>query len=173
MFFVKKSDGTLRMVCDWRELNRIMIKNKACLPNIDDLFDTIQGSAYFSKLDLRSGYNQIRNQDSDVSKTAINTPFGHFQFRVMGFGLTNAPATFQSLMNSILQPHLRKFVVVFLDDILVFSKTWEDHQHHLQTVLETLRKSELYCKQSKGKFGVREVLFLGHKINGTSISPDP
>ena len=173
VFFVKKSDGTLRMVCDWRELNRITIKNKACLPNIDDLFDTIQGSAYFSKLDLRSGYNQIRIQDSDVSKTAINTPFGHFQFRVMGFGLTNAPATFQSLMNSILQPHLRKFVVVFLDDILVFSKTWEDHQHHLQTVLETLRNSELYCKQSKCEFGVREVLFLGHKINGTSISPDP
>ena len=161
------------MVCDWRELNRITIKNKACLPNVDDLFDTIQGSAYFSKLNLRSGYNQIRIQDSDVSKTAINTPFGHFQFRVMGFGLTNAPATFQSLMNSILQPHLREFAVVFSDDILVFSKTWEDHQHHLQTVLETLRNSELYCKQSKCEFGVREVLFLGHKINGTSISPDP
>ena len=127
VFFVKKADGSLRMVCDWRDLNKITIKNKACLPNIDDLFDTVQGSAYFSKLDLRSGYNQIRIKAEDIPKTAINTPFGHFEFSVMGFGLTNAPATFQSLMNSIMQPYLRKFVVVFLDDILVFTRTWEDH----------------------------------------------
>ena len=113
VFFVKKSDGSLRMVCDWRQLNRITIKNKACLPNIDDLFDTVQGSCFFTKLDLRSGYNRIRIEEEDVPKTAINTPFGHFQFRVMGFGFTNAPATFQSLMNSILQPYLRRFVVVF------------------------------------------------------------
>ena len=114
VFFVKISDGSLRMVCDWRQLNRITIKNKACLPNIDDLFDTVHGSCFFTKLDLRSGYNQIRIEEEDVPKTAINTSFGHFQYRVMGFGLTNAPATFQSLMNSILQPYLRRFVVVFL-----------------------------------------------------------
>ena len=123
VFFVRKSDGTLRMVCDWRELNKITNKNQACLPSIDDLFDTVQGNAYFTKLDLRSGYNQIRINDADVPKTAINTPLGHFQLGLMGFGLTNAPATFQSLMNSILSPYLRKFVVVFLDDILNFSRT--------------------------------------------------
>eukprot|EP00117_Sycon_ciliatum_P024461 scpid89560/ scgid20521/ Retrovirus-related Pol polyprotein from transposon 17.6; Protease; Reverse transcriptase; Endonuclease len=117
VIFVKKADGTLRMVCDWRELNKITIKNKACLPNVDDLFDTVQGSKYFTKLDLRSGYNQIRINREDVPKTAVNTPFGHYEFRVMGFGLTNAPATFQTMMNSILQPYLRRFVVVFLDDI--------------------------------------------------------
>ena len=173
VFFVKKADGTLRMVCDWRELNRITIKNKACLPNIDDLFDTVQGSAYFTKLDLRSGYNQIRIEETDIPKTAINTPFGHFQFTVMGFGLTNAPATFQTLMNSVLQPYLRKFVVVFLDDILIFSKSWEEHLDHVRTILNALRRNELYCKPSKCEFGRTDVLFLGHRIDGQCISPDP
>ena len=173
VFFVKKSDGSLRMVCDWRELNRITIKNKACLPHIEDLFDTVQGSAYFSKLDLLAGYNQIRIQQEDVPKTAINTPFGHYQFRVMGFGLTNAPATFQSLMNSILQPYLRQFVVVFLDDILIFSKTLEEHVEHIRTVLTTLRANQLFCKLPKCEFAVEEILFLGHRLTGSSISPDP
>lgn len=172
VFFVKKADGTLRMVCDWRELNRITIKNKACLPNVDDLFDAVQGSGYFSKLDLHSGYNQIRIREADIPKTAINTPFGHFQFRVMGFGLTNAPATFQSMMNDILRPYLRKFVVVFLDDILIFSKTWEEHLDHVRTVLETLRRHQLYCKPVKCQFGALEILFLGHELSGTSIAPD-
>ena len=172
VFFVKKSDGSLRMVCDWRQLNRITIKNKACLPNIDDLFDTVQGSCFFTKLDLRSGYNQIRIEEEDVPKTAVNTPFGHFQFRVMGFGLTNAPATFQSLMNSILQPYLLRFVVVFLDDILIFSRTWEEHMDHINTILNTLKSNELYCKLSKCEFGAKDVIFLGHQINGQSISPD-
>ena len=107
----------MRVVCDWRELNLITVKNKACLPDIDYLFDTVQGNTYFSKLDRRSGCNQIRINESDVMKTAIKTPFGHYQFRVMGFGLMNAPATFQTLMNSALGPYLRKFVVVFLDDM--------------------------------------------------------
>ena len=118
VFFVKKSDGFLRMVYDWRELNKITVKNKACMPNADDLFDALQGVCYFSKLDLHSDYNQVRIRDSDAPKTAIGTPFGHFQFHVMGFGLTNVPATFQTMMNHILRPHLRKFVVVFLNDIL-------------------------------------------------------
>ena len=144
VFFVKKADATLRMVCDWRELNKITVKNEACLPNVDDLFDTIQGCKYFTKLDLRSGYNQVRVREEDVPKTAINTPLGHFQFKVMGFGLCNAPATFQSLMNDILRPYLRKFVVVFLDDILIFSKTFKEHLEHIRSVLETLRKEQLY-----------------------------
>ena len=118
VFFVKKADGSLRLVCDWRLLNRITInKDEACLPNRDDLFDSIQAREFFSKLDFHSGYNQVRIRESDIPKTAINTPLGHFQFRVVGFGLCNAPATFQSLMNDILRPYLRPFVVVFLDDI--------------------------------------------------------
>ena len=172
VFFVKKADGSLRMVCDWRQLNKITIKNKACLPNIEDLFDTVQGSCYFTKLDLRSGYHQVRIRPDDIPKTAINTPLGHFQFTVMGFGLTNAPATFQSLMNSILLPHLRKFVVVFLDDILIFSKSLSAHLDHIRTVLSSLRENQLYCKLSKCEFGAEEVLFLGHRIDGHSIMPD-
>ena len=146
------------MVCDWRDLNRITIKNQACLPNIDDLFDAVQGSTYFTKLDLRSGYNQIRIEEAAIPETAINTPFGHFQFTVMGFGLTNAPATFQTLTNTILQPYLRKFVVVFLDDILIFSKPWKDHLDHLRIVLNTLRSHELYCKPSKCEFGIADII---------------
>ena len=171
VFFVRKSDGTLRMVCDWRELNKITIKNQACLPSIDDLFDTVQGNAYFTKLDLRSGYNQIRINDADVPKTAINTTLGHFQFRVMGFGLTNAPATFQSLLNSIVSPYLRKFIVVFLDDILIFTRAWEEHFWHIQTVPDAMRENQLYGKLTKWK--VRSVLFLGHQIDGEYIRPDP
>ena len=117
VFFVKKSGGSLRLVCDWRELNRITIRNEACLPNTDDLFDTMQGSKFFKKLDLHSGYIQVRVRESNIPKTSINTPLGHFQYKLMGFGLCNAPATFMSLMNHVLQPYLRKFVVVFLDDI--------------------------------------------------------
>ena len=123
VLFVKKADGSLRMVCDCHDLNRITIKNQACSLNIDDLFGAVQGSTYITKLNLRSGYNQIRIEEAAIPKTAINTPFGHFQFTIMGFGLPNAPATFQTLMNTILQPYLRKFVVVFLDDILKFNKS--------------------------------------------------
>ena len=115
VFFVKKTDGSWRLVCDWRELNRITVKNEACLPNTDDLFDTIQGSKYFTKLDLHSGYNQVRVRESDIPKTAINTHLGHFQYKVMGFGLCNAPATFMCLINHILGPSLRRFVVVCLE----------------------------------------------------------
>ena len=157
-FFIKKSDGSFRLVCDWRELNKITVKNEACLPNIDDIFDTIQGSKYFTKLDLRSGYNQVRVRDEDVAKTAINTPLGHYEFKVMGFELCNAPATFQTLMNDVLRPYLRKFVIVFLDDILIFSRNWKEHVKHVRLVLETLRKHQLYCKPSKCLFGATETL---------------
>ena len=175
VFFVRKSDGSLRLVCDWRELNRITIKDEASLPNVDDLFDTIQGSKYFTKLDLHSGYHQVRVRDEDAHKTAINTPLGHFEFRVMGFGLCNAPATFQSLMNDILRPYLRKFIVVFLslDDISIFSKTWEDHLEHVREIMEVLQRNQLLCKPSKCVFGATEILYLGHFVSGDSIRPGP
>ena len=173
MFFVKKADGSLRLVCDWRDLNRITVKNEACMLNVDDLFDTVQGSRFFTKLDLHSGYNQVRIRTEDIPKTAINTPLGHFEFKVMGFGLCNAPATFQAMMNLVLRPHLRKFVVVFLDDILIFSKTWDEHLDHIRVVLQTLRDHKLFCKPSKCMFGVTEILYLGHLLTETSISPDP
>ena len=120
VFLWKSLTGLFGLYARLRELNRITIKNEACLPNIDDLFDTVQGSLFFTKLDLHAGYNQVRIRTEDIPKTAFNTPLGHNQFKVMGFGLCNAPATFQALMNQVLRPYLRKFVVVFLDGILIF-----------------------------------------------------
>ena len=173
VFFVRKADGTLRLVCDWRPLNSITVKTQACLPNIEDLFDTIQGAQYFTKLDLMSGYHQVRVRPQDVPKTAINTAFGHYQFKVMGFGLTNAPATFMAMMNDVLRPFLRKCIVVFLDDILIFSKTWQDHLSDVDAVLTALGREELYCKLSKCQFAASSVSFLGHIVTGKSIAPDP
>ena len=149
------------------------MKNEACLPNIDDLFDTVQGSQYFTKLDLHSGYNQVRVRAQDIPKTAFNTPLGHFEFKVMGFGLCNAPATFQALMNDVLRPYLRKFVVVFLDDILIFSKNWKEHLHHVRLVLQVLHDNQLFCKPKKCVWGAMEIQYLGHLLTGTIISPDP
>ena len=172
VFFVKKADGSLRLVCDWRELNRITIKKEACLPNMDDLFDAVQGSKYFTKLDLHSGYNQVRIRGEDIPKTAVNTFLGHFQIKVMGFGLCNAPATFQTLMNEFLRPYLRKFVIVFLDDILIFSRTWDKHLEHVHAVLDAIRRHQLYCKPTKCLIGALEVLYLGQIITGTTMAPD-
>ena len=173
VFFNKKSDGSLRLVCDWRALNNITTKVQACLPNIEDLFDCVRGAKYFSKLDLKSGYHQVRIKEEDVPKTAINTPFGQFQFRFMGFGLTNAPATFMSLMNEVLRPFLRRCVIVFLDDILVFSKSWSEHLHHLNQVLQALEKERFFCNRKKCQFGLSQVRFLRHIATGYSLSPDP
>ena len=173
VFFVKKADGTLRLVCDWRQLNKITVKTQACLPSIDDLFDVVQGAKYFSKLDLMSGYHQVRVNPKDIPKTAINTSFGQFQFTVMGFGLTNAPATFMALMNSVLRPFVRRCVVVFLDDILIYSKTWEDHLQDIDNILSALHRESLFCKPSKCVFATSEVKFLGHIITGQTLAPDP
>ena len=172
VFFIKKKDGSFRLVCDWRQLNKVTIKNKVCLPNVEDLFDVVQGSAFFSKLDLVSGYHQVRIRDEDIHETAINTPLGHFEYKVMGFGLTNAPATFTMMMNDVLRPFLRKSVVVFLDDILIFSRSWEDHLKHLEEVFQALRKHRLYCKPSKCVLGATSVKFLGHVISGEFLKPD-
>ena len=173
VFFIKKSDGSLRLVCDWRPLNKITIKVQACLPNIEDLFDTLRGAKYFLRLDLKRGYHQVRVNENDAPKTAINTPFGQYQFRVMGFGLTNAPATFMSLMNEVMRPFLRKCVVVFLDDILVFSSSWQEHLDHLESVLSALEEAELFCNGSKRLFAVQRVKFLGHIITAETVAPDP
>ncbi|GJZ75476.1 putative reverse transcriptase domain-containing protein [Tanacetum coccineum] len=165
----------VRYVCvlDYRELNKLTIKNRYPLPRIDDLFDQLQGSRYFSKIDLRSGYHQLRVHEDDIPKTAFRTRYGHFEFTVMPFGLTNAPAVFMDLMNRVCKPYLDKFVIVFIDDILIYSKTKEDHEVHLGLVLELLRKEKLYAKFSKCEFWLQEVHFLGHVVNQNGIHVDP
>lgn len=173
VFFVKKKDGSLRMVCDWRPLNKITVKVQACLPNVEDLFDSVRGAKYFTRLDLRSGYHQVRVRESDAPKTAINTPFGQYQWRVMGFGLTNAPATFMALMNDVMRPFLRKCVIIFLDDILVFSKSWSEHMSHLDQILHALEKEDLFCNLPKCQFAACSIRFLGHIVTGETLAPDP
>ena len=173
MLFVKKKDGTLRLCIDYRQLNKLTVKNKYPLPRIDDLFDQLKGASIFSKIDLRSGYIQLRIKDADVHKTAFRTRYGHYEFLVMPFGLTNAPASFMDLMNRVFRPYVDQFVVVFIDDILVYSKDRESHDTHLQVVLETLRKEQLYAKLSKYEFWMNEVSFLGHIVSKEGIRVDP
>ena len=142
---MKKKDGSLRLCIDYRQLNRVTIRNQYLLPRIDELFDQLQGSRVYSKIDLRSGYHQLRVQESDVPKTAFRTRYGHFEFLVMPFGLTNAPASFMDLMNRVFQPYLDRFVIIFIDDILVYSGSSEEHSEHLRIVLQTLRERQLYA----------------------------
>ena len=173
VLFVKKKDGSLRLCIDYRELNKVTVKNKYPLPRIDDLFDQLRGAVVFSKIDLRSGYHQLRIAEGDVPKTAFRTRYGHYEFVVMPFGLTNAPAVFMALMNRVFHPYLDRFVVVFIDDILIYSKTKEDHAEHLRIVLETLRKEKLYGKLIKCDFWLEKVAFLGHVISKEGIAVDP
>ncbi|GJY62195.1 putative reverse transcriptase domain-containing protein [Tanacetum coccineum] len=173
VLFVKKKDGSFRMCIDYRELNKLTIKNRYPLPRIDDLFDQLQGARYFSKIDLRSGYHQLRVHDDDISKTALRTQYGHFKFTVMPLGLTNAPIVFMDLMNRVCKPYLDKFVIVFIDDILIYSKMKEDHENHLRLMLDLLRKEKLYAKFSKCEFWLQEVHFLGHVVNHDGIHVDP
>ena len=170
---VKKMDGTLRLCIDYRQLNQVTIKNKYPIPRIDDLFDQLQGAQVFSKIDLRSGYYQLKIKEEDISKTAFRTRYGHYEFLVMPFGLTNAPAAFMELMNRIFQPLLDICVIVFIDDILVYSKNNQEHEEHLRDVLSILREKKLYAKFSKCEFWLNEVAFLGHVISGKGISVDP
>ena len=173
VLFVKKKDGSMRLCIDYRELNRITIRNRYPLPRIDDLFDQLQGAKCFSKIDLRSGYHQLRVKEQDVPKTAFRTRYGHYEFMVMPFGLTNAPAVFMDLMNRVFHEYLDKFVIVFIDDILVYSKSAEEHEQHLRIVLETLRQQKLYAKFSKCEFWLDQVAFLGHIVSADGITMDP
>nr|GFA70755.1 reverse transcriptase [Tanacetum cinerariifolium] len=163
----------MRLCIDYRELNKITIRNRYPLPRIDDLFDQLQGAMHFSKIDLRCGYHQLRVKEQDISKTAFRTRYGHYEFLFMPFGLTNAPAVFMDLMNRIFHEFLDKFVIVFIDDILVFSKSKEEHEDHLRTVLQTLRQEKLYAKFSKCEFWLSSVAFLGHIFSAEGITMDP
>ncbi|GJR54790.1 putative reverse transcriptase domain-containing protein [Tanacetum coccineum] len=173
VLFVKKKDGSFRMCIHYRELNKLTVKNRYPLPRIDELFDQLQGSRYFSKIYLRSGYHQLRVHEDDIPKTAFQIRYRHFEFTVMPFGLTNAPAVFMDLMNRVCKLYFDKFVIVFIDDILIYSKTKEDHEVHLRLFLKLLRKEKLYAKFSKCEFWLQEVHFLGHVVNQSGIHVDP
>ncbi|WVZ76388.1 hypothetical protein U9M48_024365 [Paspalum notatum var. saurae] len=173
VLFVDKKDGTRRMCVDYRALNDVTIKNIYPLPRIDDLFDQLQGACVFSKIDLRSGYHQLKIHPSDIPKTAFITRFGLYEYTVMSFGLTNAPAYFMNLMNKVFMEYLDKFVVVFIDDILIYSKTEEEHEEHLRLVLQKLRDHKLYAKSSKCEFWLDQVPFLGHIVSKGGIMVDP
>ncbi|GKF19777.1 putative reverse transcriptase domain-containing protein [Tanacetum coccineum] len=146
ILFFKKKDGSFRMCIDYRELNKLTVKNRYPLPRINDLFDPLQGSRVYSKIDLRSGYHQLRVREEDIPKTAFRARYGHYEFQVMQFGLTNAPTVFMDLMNWVCKPYLDKFVIVFIDDVLIYSKSEEEHAEHLKLILELLKKEELYAK---------------------------
>nr|GFB36868.1 putative reverse transcriptase domain-containing protein [Tanacetum cinerariifolium] len=173
VLFIKKKDGSFRMCIDYRELNKLTVKNRYPLPRIDDLFDQLQGSSIYSKIDLRLGYHQLRVREDDIPKTAFKTRYGHYEFQVMPFGLTNAPAVFMDLMNRVCKPYLDKFVIVFIDDILIYSKDEKEHEEHLKAILELLKKEELYAKFSKCEFWIPKVQFLGHMIDSQGIHVDP
>ncbi|GKE12239.1 putative reverse transcriptase domain-containing protein [Tanacetum coccineum] len=171
--FVKKKDGSFRMCIDYRELNKLTVKNLYPLPRIDDLFDQLQGSNVYSKIDLRSGYHQLRVREEHIPKTAFRTRYGHYEFQMMPFGLTNVPAVFMDLMNRVCKPYLDKFVIVFIDDILIYSKKKKEHEKHLKAILELLKKEELYAKFSKCEFWIPKVQFLGYVIDSQGIHVDP
>ena len=173
VLFVKKKDDTLQMCIDYQQINKVTVKNKHPLPRIEDLIDKLKGAGVFSKIDLQLGYYQLRVKDVDVPKTAFGTRYGHYDFFVMPFGLTNAPTTFMNLMNRVFRPYLDKYVVVFIDDILVYSRDEQEHDQHLKIVLQTLREKKLYVKLIKCAFWLKEVSFLGHIVSAEGISVDP
>lgn len=173
VLFVKKKGGDLRMCIDYRALNKGTIRNAYPLPRIDDLLDRLHGATVFSKIDLRSGYHQIRVAEEDIPKTAFNTRYGHFEFLVLSFGLTNAPATFQTLMNDIFRPYLDLFVIIYLDDLAIYSKNEEEHEKHLRLVLDVLREHKLYAHPGKCELFKTEMEFLGHMVGADGVRPDP
>jgi hypothetical protein len=170
VIFVLKKDGTQRLCVDYRALNEATVKNMYPLPRIDDLFDQLCAACMFSKIDLRSGYHQLKIRECDIPKTAFILQYGLYEYTLMSFGLTNAPAYFMYLMNKVFMEYLDKFVVVFIDDILVYSRSEEEH---LRLALQKLRENRLYAKLSKCEFWMKQVAFLGHVILNGGISVDP
>jgi hypothetical protein len=170
---VQKKDGEWRFCIDYRRLNELTIKNTFPMSVIDELLDELTGAQFFSKLDLRAGYHKIRMRPEDEEKTAFKTHQGHYQFRVMPFGLCNVPTTFQCVMNSILSPCLRRFALVFMDDILVYSPDLSTHATHLSTVLRLLRDNQFYVKPSKCSFAQTELEYLGHIVSTQGVATDP
>ncbi|GKA91376.1 putative reverse transcriptase domain-containing protein [Tanacetum coccineum] len=172
VLFVKNKDRSFWTCIDYRELNKLTVKNRYPLPRINDLFDQLQGSSVYSKIDLRSGYHQLRVHDEDITKTAFRTRYGHSEFQVIPFGLTNAPAVFMDLMNQVCKPYLDKFMIVFIDDIRIYSKSKQKHKEHLKLILELLKKEELYAKFFKCEFLIPKVQFLSHIIDSQGIHVD-
>ena len=173
VLFVKKPDGSLRLCVDYRALNKLTIKNKYPLPLIEDLVDRLHNARYFSKIDLKSGYWQIRVKDEDINKTAFRTRYGMFEWLVMPFGLANAPSVFQRIMNEIFRNYLDDFIIVYLDDILIYSRSKEEHEKHLDTVFQILRKNRFYASEAKCEFYKKKINFLGFNIeNGYTFSDE-
>ncbi|KAL0288436.1 UNVERIFIED_CONTAM: Retrovirus-related Pol polyprotein from transposon.6 [Sesamum calycinum] len=166
VLFVKKKDGSMRLCVDYCQLNSVIVKNKYSLPRIDDLLDQLKGATIFSKIDLRSGYWQLRIAEKDIPKTAFRTRYGHYKFLVMPFELINAPTAFMALINRTFHEYLDQFVIISIDDILVYSRSMEEHEQHLRIVLQVLKEKELYAKLSKCEFWIYQVVFLGHVISG-------
>jgi hypothetical protein len=173
VLFVEKKDKSQRLVMDYHSLNEVTIKNNYPLPRINDLFDQLEGASVFSKIHLRSGYFQLKIREHDIPKTAFVTRYGSYEYTVMPFGLTNAPSYFMNMMNKVIMEFLDKFVIVFIDDILIYSKSNEEHETHLRAILEKLREHKLYAKFSKCEFWLSEVGFLGHIVTKDGIAVDP
>jgi hypothetical protein len=172
VLFMEKKDGTLRSCIDFKQLNNVTIKNKYPLPRIDGLFDQLKSARIFSKIDLRSGYHQVRVKEEDIRKTTFRKRYGHYEFMVAPFGLSNAPTIFMCLMNGVFKEYLDKFTTVFLDDVLIYSKSEKEHEEHIRIVLKVLREHKLYDKLSKCIFYKKKIHYLGHIISIDGITVD-